>query len=390
MKQNKIIALVLVLLCVLAVSACTRNAQLTGATSWPGMTVEDNVVYTANGSFIEAIQDGQKLWSYPQEANRNLAFYAAPVADESHVYVGSYSNQLHILNKTDGTLAASAEVGNSKNKIIDSPVVADGKVYVVSSGGMVSSYTVNVSGETMTPNWQTTLSGELWVKPVYFDGTLYVASMDKKLHLMDAASGEVKQTIEIGAVMSDIVLADGKLYFSTLHKDVSEMDLATNEIRILLTTEAEIWTSPLLMGEKLIIADMGGYVYCVDIASGSLDWKTDKLTADKIGFIANPIALDEETILLIDENGEIMVYDMNGKSVSQRSLGQTVYTTPVLLTNGSFAAAPVSEDGQVKAYTPELKEDWVYTRTAGSNASAEPTAEPTAETAAEPTAADAK
>lgn len=385
MKKNQIFALVLVFLCVLAVSACTRSNAMTGGSSWPGMTAEDGIVYTANGTFIEAIQDGQKLWSYPAEANNRLSFFAAPAVDGSHVYAGSYDNQLFILNKADGTLAASAVIGNNKNKVIASPITADGKVYVVSSGGMVSSYTINVSGEALTPNWQTTLSSEIWVKPVYSDGTLYVASMDKKMHLLDAATGELKDSIAIGALMDDMVLQDGKLYYATLSKEVHEMDLSTNAIRTVLTADAEIWASPLFMGEKLIAADMNGVVYCVNMTTGAEEWKTEKLTADRMGFIAAPAALDENTILLIDENGNINTYDISGKSISQRSLNQSVYTTPVLLANGSFAAVPVSDDGQVRAFTADLKEDWVYSRS-GNSSSTEAAAEPTAE----PTAAEAK
>ena len=112
-----------------------------------------------------------------------------------------------------------------------------------------------------------------------------------------------------------------------------------------------------------------------------------------MGFIAAPVALDENTSLLIDENGNILTYDINGKSIGQRSLSQSVYTTPAILKSGSFAVVPVSDDGQVKAFTTDLKEDWVYTRSAAGStaeATAEPTAEPTAEQTAEPTAAEAK
>lgn len=364
MKNNKLLYLVLLLLAAMAVSACSSRGALTGSTSWPGLTAEGSIAYTANGSFVEAVQDGEKLWSYPEPANNRLSFFAPPALDETHVYAGTYANQLHVLNKADGTLAASVEVGNNKNKIIASPIVVDGNVIVVSSGGMVSSYPTTFSGETLTPNWQTTLAGELWVKPVFHDGTLYIASMDKKMNLVDAATGVLKESFDIsGAIMSDPVLSDGKLYFSTFAKEVEEMDLKTNERRVMLTTDGEIWASPLLMGDKLIAADMNGVVYCVDTATDELLWKTEKLTADKIGFIASPVALDESTFLLVDETGEIMTYDLDGKSIGQRTLSQSVCTMPFVLDNGSVAVLPVSADGQIKAFTPDLKEDWVYVRT---------------------------
>ena len=390
MKQNKLFALALMFLCILALSGCASNGAMTGNSNWPGTSGEDDIIYIADGSYIEAVQDGKKLWSYPNETNSRLSMYAAPTVDDSHIFVGTYANQLYILNKDDGSMAATVEVGNNRNKIIASPLVVDGKVYVASSGGMLSSYTVNLSGENLTPNWQTNFSGELWIQPVYYDGTLYVISMDKKMNLVNAETGELKESFDIGAVLDNPVVEDGKIYFSTFHKEVDVMDLATNEIRTLMTAESEIWARPLLMGDKLIAADMNGIVYCVDKESGASLWKTQKLTAEKTGFIAAPVALDEETILLIDENGEIMTYDLEGKSISQRSLGQPVFTTPILLPNGSFVVAPMTGDGQMKAFTADLKEDWVYMRSTADSTAAAATAEPTVEPTAEPTAAETK
>ncbi len=380
MKKNQLIAIGLLFLCVLAVTACSSSNIQNNSSSWPGVTADGSVVYTANGNLVEAVQDGRKIWSYPEPANNRVTYYAAPAVSETHVFAGTYSNQLHIINKADGTLAASIEVGNNKNKIIASPIVAGEDVIVLSSGGMVSSYPVNAAGESITPNWQTTLSSEVWVKPVYNDGTLYVASMDKKMNLLDAATGELKQTIGIsGAIMNDPILADGKLYFSTLAKEVDEMDLSNNEIRSLLKTDGEIWASPLLMENKLVAADMAGVVYCVDIASGEQVWKSERLTAANIGFIASPIALDEKNIVLVDESGVIHTYDMDGKSGYERSMSASVYSTPVLLENGTIVILPVSNDGQIRAFTSELKEDWVYNRSDKAENSSEPVAESTEE-----------
>ena len=365
MKKNQLIALALLFLCALAVSACTSSSAMNGSTSWPGVTAEGDTVYAANGGQVDAVRDGQKVWSYPESANNRISFFAAPAVDGSFVYAGSYTNQLHIINKEDGTPSAVIEVGNNKNKIIAAPIVADGNVIVLSSGGMVSSYPAGAKGETVSANWQRTLSSEVWVKPVFEDGTLYVASMDKKMNVIDAATGELKKSYDIsGAVMSDPVLDGGKLYFSTLAKEVDEMDPVTGEIRVLLTTTGEIWASPLLKDGRLYAADMSGCLYCIDIKTAEPVWTTERVTAEKTGFIASPAALNDGNILFMDEGGEVMTYDAEGKSVGQRTLGQPVYTTPVLLENGNFVLVPVSSEAQVRAYTPDLKEDWTFIRSA--------------------------
>ena len=363
MKQKKLFALFLLFLCVLVLSACSSRSAMYSSSSWPGLTAENDIVYTAGGNLIEAVQGGQKVWSYPESANGRISYYAAPAVDEKYVYAGTYTNRLHVINKADGSLAADIEIGNNKNKVIASPILAENNVIVVSSGGMVSSYPTDLKGETVSPNWQTTLSGEAWVKPVYDNGILYVASMDKKINLLDAETGSLIRSIAIsGAVMNDPILSGGKLYFSTLAKEVDEMDLASGEIRTLLTTEGEIWASPLLMGDKLIAADMSGFVYCIDIKTAAPVWTTEKLTANNVGFIASPAALDEKTVLLIDENGETMTYDLEGKSVGQRTMSLTVYTTPAVLSSGSFTVLPSTGDGQIRTFTADLKEDWVYVR----------------------------
>ncbi len=380
MKKNQYLAMLLILLCTLAVSGCSNRSAMYSSTSWPGITADGDIVYTANGTVVEAVQNGQKQWSYPESGNGRVSYYAAPAVDDSHVYVGTYNNRLQIFNKEDGSLVTDIEIGNNKNKVIASPLLADGNVIVISSGGMVSSYPADASGETVTPNWQTVLSGEAWVKPGYDNGTLYVASMDKKMNLLDAETGELKKSVDLsGAIMNDPVLADGKLFFSTLAKEVDEMDLASGEIRTLLTAEGEIWASLLLLGDRLIAADMSGYIYCVNTETSETVWKTDKLTTDNSGFIASPVALDEETVLLITENGEIMTYDLDGKSVGQRTLGQTVYSTPAVMGSGSFAVMPIADNVQVKAYAPDLKEDWVYNRSDKSDKKTESTAESTAQ-----------
>ena len=362
MKKNRILVLALFCLGVLLCSACSNRSALNSSQSWPGIASDGETVYSANGGFVEAVRDGQKVWSYPESSSRS-AFFAAPAVDEDHVFAGSYSNHLMILNKADGTLAADIEVGNNKNKIIASPLVEEGHVYVLSSGGMVSSYPADAAGEAIAADWQTTLSGEVWVKPVYENGSLYVASMDKKMNVLDAKSGEISRTSEIsGAIMSDPILADGKIYFSTLANEVDEMDPETLEIRKLLTTEGELWGSPLLMNDKLITADMNGIVYIVDVKTAETIWKSEKLTAAKVGFIASPAALDEDKFILIDETGEIMIYDLEGKSAAQRTMSQSVYSTPVILDNGTIVLVPVSDNGQLKAYAPELKEEWIYVR----------------------------
>ena len=74
MKQNKIFAIALLLLCAVAVSACTSSSALNGNQSWPGLASEGSTVYAANGSFVEAIRDaGIEELAHAPSMNRQAA-----------------------------------------------------------------------------------------------------------------------------------------------------------------------------------------------------------------------------------------------------------------------------------------------------------------------------
>lgn len=357
MKKQTIILIALLTFAALVLSGCTSTSSVNNSVNWPGMASEEDVVYFSGGNRVEAVKDGEAVWQYPAESSNRVQFYAAVAFDDSNVYAGTYSNQLHIFSKEDATPIRTIELENSKNKIIAAPVLTDDHVIVLSSGGAVTAF----ASSDFEQKWQTALSGELWVKPVFDNGKLYIASMDKKMNILDAFTGEILQVIEIsGAVMSDPVLCEGKLYFSTLAKDVVELDPETSEPKVLLTTDGEIWASPLIIEDRLIAADMSGNVYCISLEDGSQLWKVDAVSEENIGFISSPVELQDGSILVVSEKGDLMLYDLDGKSINTRTTGSPVMSSIVPVGENSFAIAPLNADSPLKTFTSALKEDWVY------------------------------
>ena len=56
------------------------------------------------------------------------------------------------------------------------------------------------------------------------------------------------------------------------------------------------------------------------------------------------------------------IYDLEGRSEDERSINATVQTAPVS-DGDTIVVALVGGDALLKAYTPDLKEDWVYVGT---------------------------
>lgn len=86
----------------LFLSACGATAP---ASSWPGVTVNQDVAYVAYNSFVHAVRlsDGTEIWRYPQKADAKKAFYAAPAVLNGQVVDGDYANVVISMNAADGT-----------------------------------------------------------------------------------------------------------------------------------------------------------------------------------------------------------------------------------------------------------------------------------------------
>ena len=329
--------------------------------SWPGLTEADGVVYTANAYMVEAVRDGERLWFYPndpEEKAREL-FFANPVIDGGLVYAGSYSNRVHVLDAESGSLEGEITLPDDKHKLIAPVVVTDTLVLIPSSDSTLYAYR---KGEYGQPVWKTALTNELWQAPTVLDGTVYAVTLDKKIHTINLADGKLIRSVGTdGAIMDGFTTAGGRLYFSTFGRKVEVLDPATGEIKTLLNAESEFWAAPLVIGEELIAVDLQGTIYARSLDGAEL-WTRTKAFGESARVIARPVALPDDRILMVSAAGDMKIYDLEGRSEDERSISATVQTTPV--TDGdAIIVALVGGDALLKAYTPDLKEDWIYVGT---------------------------
>lgn len=356
-KKKQVTLFLLIAISVLLLSGCASNAAMTNAVSWPGMTADGDVVYVSYDSSVQAVSETGLLWKYPVGSEDKLKFFAPPVIDDGKVYAATYQNEVYVLDQEKGTLVNKISLGSDQNKILASPAIGDGMLIIPSNDGLIYGYSLD---NLMTPLWTTKHASEIWANPVILEKKVYFASLDKKIYVLDPETGEIlKSQLTDGAIMSDLVVSDGKIYFSTLGNEVSVYDPETDQINDLFSAQNEIWASPLITGENIIVADMKGNVYCNDRSTGDSVWTLSEITAENAPFIANPILLGDGNILLAAENGDLMTYDADGKSVNVRSGFAKIMTTPVLI-GESVVTAMIPGDALLRAYSYDLKEAWWY------------------------------
>ena len=200
---------------VLAVDANTGQLiwrfEAIGAVWSKPIYYEGTLYVTSLGKSVYALnaETGDVLWETPLVG----AMSAAPVLnpDAQLLYAGNYDNKLHALDMATGEEKWVAEAANW---IWNAPALDDGRLYYADNDGFV--YAVDALDGS--PIWEkpAQVAGPIQASPVYADGRLYVASTgDPKegkglLVALDAATGlqQWQQTTDSPLFTTPVIVDD--------------------------------------------------------------------------------------------------------------------------------------------------------------------------------------
>ncbi len=178
--------------------------------------------------------------------------------------------------------------------------------------------------ETLTTAWLFETERGVWASPVVLNGHVYIAAMDHKLYKVNATTGEEIARLELGgAIASSVLVYDGTpatdfsalegpsadaeidmdnvhLYVGTFNRRVYRLPLnfqtdSESELQF-FTTVDWVWGSPTIVDGVLYAADLGGYVYAVDISGGTFEelWRIDTGIG---GIRAAPLVTDDHVVV---------------------------------------------------------------------------------------------
>lgn len=221
-------------------------------------------VYALNESshaeaWAEPFETGDKIWS-------------TPVVDGNTLYIGSFDNKLYALNVADGTKKWDFA---TEGVIIATPVVYNNTIYFGSFDRHV--YAVNTDGslkwksEVQDDNW-------FWASVVAHDNTIYAPSMDGKVYVLDAATGtEVIEALVLdSAVPSSPVMVGDALIIASEKGQMYRLDTETNEKTTLdVPWEKEEIRAPLAASEGVVFVHTqeDETVYALNAENGARQWK---------------------------------------------------------------------------------------------------------------------
>jgi outer membrane protein assembly factor BamB len=352
LTTKRLLLFSLFLLAALALSACGTQVPVN---NWPGLAADAEKAYVASGSFVYGVNlnTGAEVWRYPAEADGKLLFYANPVlTPDGQLLIGSAGHQADFvsIDPATGRDKWAQPFAGAKGIWVAPPLVMNELIYAPNADGFL--YVLDTNGTLVD---QVELGGALWSAPVTDGTSIYVASLDHHLHIVDPRNLQSFKTVDLGGAIPGGVTINSEGVYAGTFASRLEFVTANGQHQSLAEAEGWIWGAPTLDGETLYYADLEGNVYSFDLASTTMNWSGVKPDGP---IAASPLVIGDE-IFVATESGTLVALDRDGKFQSYE-IGGKIYTTPVLV-NDMILIAPYQADFALVALNPDGKQAWKFT-----------------------------
>ena len=256
---------------------------------------------------FDLVDDNLKLrWSVRLKGE----IRAQPQIDGQQLFVRTVDGKLSALSLIDGSIQwtvtrrvpALSLTGNSRPVVTGDLVIAgfdDGKLSAFNrTDGQTVWETIvsNPSGRTEIERL-VDIDGQFILK----DGIIYVSSYQGRLAAIQATDGNVLWSRKFSSYQS-IVADDEALYLSGEKSHIWSIDRRTGSAFWKQEAlHARKITAPQLAGDKLVVADLEGYVHWLDKSDGALRGRVQPTDSRHI---AQPLVWNER-IMVIDSEGTL-------------------------------------------------------------------------------------
>jgi len=348
----------LLALALLALTGCGGQAP---ASSWPGLTPGEGVMYLAATTKAYAINapDGTKKWEYEHKiASTGLLgsgsatdpVHAQPALEDGVVYLGTDGGYLVALDAVTGAEKWPPYVpetpavlfGLIKEKpgpVYAGPVLAGDHVIFAGTGDKI--YALDAATGKPTQGWEPyNAGGRVWGTPLVVNDTVYFGTLTHKLIALDAATGKERWKFEQaqGALVGSPVFDNGVIYAGSFDDYLYAVDAASGQLRWSYHASNWVWEGPSVVSGTLYFGDVSGNVYALDAATQQRLWVTDlsKLSTPGGAVRATPLYAD----------GVLYVGTDNGTLFALKAdTGKELWLQPFKVPNARFLTAPLMQGG---------------------------------------------
>ncbi len=319
---------------------CIRGLQPIG---WSGTVVVDGTLFvgTKEGRLVEVnVADGSRQWSEPLKMPASgglgcagptagggcaaqpsgVAIYGTPAVAGELVYIGGYNGKIYAFNSDSLAVRWIYPREGYLKAIIGGPLVMSDRVYFSTSDGKV--YALDAA--TGDKEWELQIGDKIWSTPAGDGDTIYIGSFDHKLYALDAESGRERWDFEAqGAMASTPLVYDNKVYVGSLDRYLYAVDAADGRQAWKFMGESWFWAKPVAYNDVIYAPCLDGKVYILDAERG-----VEVAEAVDLGspISSSPVLVGDE-VIVASQAGMIYALDTGSNEGRQlTSIEKEVYS----------------------------------------------------------------
>jgi eukaryotic-like serine/threonine-protein kinase len=344
MKKKFTLLSIVMVVAALLVSGCTAVGM---ATSWPGLNRTADLSYVAFGNYVYAVKnsDGALAWRFPQDQKKDTVFFAAPAVENNLVVLGDYTNLLYGVDAATGQLAWT--FSDAKDKYVGSPLIKNSMIYAPNADGHL--YALDLTGKMI---WRFKTGKANWSTPITDGTNFYFGSMDHFVYALklnysqdEIGADEIGKRIAIQkplwntdletAVFAEPVISSQNiLYTGTLGGKLFALDVSSGKILWSFSASGNLgglWSSPVLVGENVMIGDSHGRIYALDAKTGAEKWKAPVEGGAAVIGGGMPLA---DKAAFVTTGGKVLILNADGTESWSKTFSEPIYTQPKI--DGEF------------------------------------------------------
>jgi outer membrane protein assembly factor BamB len=281
-----------------------------------------------NPDLPEEPQDRYHEWETPIGTDeRNNAIVADLVISGDVIYVSSSDGRVYSLRKDFGDQVKKSGILDEKHsKLWTSPVIEDDTLYVSTFDG----YIYALSAETLELlEWSFKLEAGFASSPVICEDTdtMFLGSFDRHLYAVKIGSDVLEWRFPEEPAgnwfWASPVVNEGIVYAGCLDGKLYAIEADTSREIWSYPTEdqngkpSSIVSSPVLMGNLLIVVNESGTVYVFDLAgelaNEGVPWWTTSIGAG----VRSSFCAHEGLVYIRGEDNQLYIVDIGNRQVSQ-------------------------------------------------------------------------
>jgi outer membrane protein assembly factor BamB len=357
-------------------SAC--GSRSLASTDFPGVSLNGNTAYLAGGAYVYAVD----LTTHLEKTTTNSKGEAVPLrfrlsgtgsffgepafTPDGQMVIGdaNLSDRKHPIYSVNSQDFSEATPGWALENIVKDTWVAgvlvfNNSIYAPNSDGNLYQFSLDgqLKGHFPTEH-------ALWSPPVTDGKTIFLSSMDHRVYAIDSDLKPIwAQPAQLDAsIIGSPAIADGKLYVGTVGGTVYALDAATGSIlwehtvNGIINDHLAVSTDRVFVGT---VVDKVGKFYALSMEDGSELWTLDTDS----GIVAAPLVKDT-AVIFVTENGTVRAVDLEGKALWQyvfdSKLNVKLYSNPVDAGDVILIAPFGKSDMMLVAFDIEGNQKWVF------------------------------